>query len=247
MLFDISYFGAFVAGLLSFLSPCILPIVPFYLCYLAGISMNQFTDEGDLKDGSRRRVIISSVFFALGILTVFTLLGATASTFGQMLRSYFDILRYVAGALIMILGLHFLGVFRISMLYREVRIKTGDSPVSYIGAYFIGLAFAFGWTPCIGPVLAAILFAAGAQDTVAQGTALLFVYGLGMTLPFVIAAIFASQFMSFMKKFRAQMGIIEKIMGALLLLFGALVFFGQVNQIAQWMIDVLPSSLTQIG
>jgi cytochrome c-type biogenesis protein len=247
LLFDISYYGAFGAGLLSFLSPCILPIVPFYLCYLAGISMEQFTDDGTLKDGSRRKVILASVFFALGILTVFTAMGATASVFGQFLRSYFDVLRYVAGILITVLGLHFLGALRIPILYREARINTGSKPVSFVGAYFVGLAFAFGWTPCVGPVLAAILFAAGAQDTVFQGTTLLLTYGLGMTLPFVLAALFASRFMSFMKRFRHRLGTIEKVMGAFLVLFGGLVFFGQVNRIAQWLLNVMPQSLTTIG
>ncbi len=244
MLFDVSYYGAFLAGLISFLSPCILPIVPFYLCYLAGITMNQFTDDGSINDGSRRRVVFASILFALGIMTVFVGLGATASAFGQVLRSYFDILRYVAGGLIMIMGLHFLGVFKIGLLYREARIETRNKPVSLLGAYVIGLAFAFGWTPCVGPILAAILFAAGAQDTVWQGTTLLFAYGLGMTLPFVIAAIFASQFMAFFARFRHHLGKVEKVMGGLLLIFGALVFFGQVNRIAQWMIDTFPQFQT---
>jgi len=247
VLFDISYFGAFGAGLLSFLSPCVLPIVPFYLCYLAGISMDQFTDDGTLKDGSRRKVIIASVFFALGILTVFTLMGATALVFGQYLRTYFDVLRYGAGIVITLLGLHFLGVLKIPLLYREARIDTGARPVSFGGAYLVGLAFAFGWTPCVGPVLAVILFAAGAQDTVFQGTTLLLTYGLGMTLPFVLAAVFASRFMSIMKRFRHRLGTIEKVMGAFLVLFGGLIFFGQVNRITQWLLEVMPQWMTSIG
>lgn len=244
MLFDVSYFGALMAGLLSFLSPCILPIVPFYLCYLAGISMNQLTADGSLQDGSRRRVIIASVLFATGILTVFVGLGATATMFGQALRAYFSVLRYVAGALIVVMGLHFLGVFKIGLLYREARIQTGNKPVSYVGAYVVGLAFAFGWTPCVGPILAAILFAAGAQETVMQGTLLLFAYGIGMGLPFVLAAIFASQFMSAFGKFRRYLGVVEKVMGGFLVLFGALIFFGQINRIAQWMLDLFPQFAT---
>lgn len=244
MLFDVSYIGALGAGLLSFLSPCILPIVPFYLCYLAGISMNQLTADGVEGAGSKRRVILASILFALGIMTVFVGLGITASTFGQLLRSYFDVLRYVAGALIMVMGLHFTGLVKIPLLYREARIDTGNKPVSYVGAYLVGLAFAFGWTPCVGPVLAAILFAAGAQETAWQGGSLLFAYGLGMTLPFVIAAVFASRFMAFMGRFRHWLGVVEKVMGVLLIIFGALIFFGQINRIAQWMLDVMPQFAT---
>lgn len=247
MLFDVSYYGAFLAGLLSFLSPCILPIVPFYLSYLAGITMHQFTDAGTLNDGSRRRVVIASILFAAGIITIFTGLGAAASAFGQVLREYFDILRYVAGGLIIVMGLHFIGVFKIALLYREARIETGNKPVSLIGAYVIGLAFAFGWTPCVGPILTAILFAAGAQDSVMQGTSLLLAYGLGMTLPFIIAAMFASYFMKFFARFRRHLGLMEKIMGVLLVLFGTLILTGQINRIAQWLLETFPQFATAVA
>lgn len=240
MIFEVSYYGAFAAGLLSFLSPCILPIVPFYLSYLAGITMNQFTDNGTLNDGSRTRVVLASILFAAGIITVFTGLGAAASVFGQALRDYFEILRYLAGTLIIVMGLHFIGVFKIALFYREARFETKTKPVSLIGAYVIGLAFAFGWTPCVGPILTAILFAAAAQDSVAQGTSLLLAYGLGMTLPFILAAMFASFFMKFFAKFRRYLGVMEKIMGALLVLFGTLILTGQINRIAQWLLETFP-------
>lgn len=243
-MFDVTYGGAMVAGLLSFLSPCILPIVPFYLCFLAGISMGELQGSQTGNWNSRRRIILATVFFALGIITVFMGLGATATIFGQALRSYFGVLRYVAGGIVILLGMHFIGILRIPLLYRQARIDTQQNPVSLMGAYIVGLAFAFGWTPCVGPVLAAVLFAAGAQETAWQGASLLLVYGLGMTLPFVIAAVFASQFLGFMSRFRKYFGLVEKLMGVLLIMFGLLIITGRINVIANWMLSVFPSFQT---
>lgn len=239
--FDLTYFGAFLGGLLSFLSPCILPMVPFYLSYLAGVGMNQISAESKVSNAVRRRAFIAAVCFALGVITVFIGLGASATAFGQMVRQYFDILRWVAAAIIIAMGLHFLGVIRIGVLYRQLRVDAGGaSNVSYIGAYVIGLAFAFGWTPCVGPVLAAILFTAAGQETALQGASLLFVYGLGMTLPFILAALFIGPFMAWMVRFRRHLGTIEKLMGALLILFGVLIATNSINHIAQWMLEYVP-------
>ncbi len=240
-MFDVTFAGALIAGLLSFLSPCILPIVPFYLSYLAGVGMNQITAEAEVTGAVRRRAVIAAVCFALGVITVFMGLGATASIFGQMVREYFDILRWIAAAIIIAMGLHFLGVMRIGILYRQFRADAGaTSNVSFLGAYIIGLAFAFGWTPCVGPVLAAILFTAAGQETAGQGAWLLFVYGAGMTLPFVIAALFIGPFMRFMQRFRRHLPLIEKLMGALLILFGVLIATNSINYIAQWMLEHVP-------
>lgn len=240
-MFDVTFFGALVAGLLSFLSPCILPIVPFYLSYLAGVGMNQISAEAEVTPAVRRKAVISALFFALGVITVFMGLGATATVFGQMVREYFDILRWVAAAIIIAMGLHFLGVLRIGILYRQFRAKTGStSNVTHIGAFVIGLAFAFGWTPCVGPVLAAILFTAAGQESAGQGAWLLFTYGVGMTLPFVVAALFIGPFMRFMARFRRHLGLIEKLMGALLILFGVLIATNSINYIAQWMLETIP-------
>ena len=240
-MFEVTLLGAAFAGLLSFLSPCILPIVPFYLSYLAGVGMNQISADAQITPAVRKRAVISAILFALGVITVFMGLGASATAFGQMVREYFDILRYVAAAVIIAMGLHFLGVIRIGILYRQFRADAGDtSNVTYVGAFVIGLAFAFGWTPCVGPVLAAILFTAAGQETSTQGAMLLFGYGVGMTLPFVVAALFIGPFMRWMSRFRRHLGMIEKIMGAMLVLFGVLIATNTVNIIAQWMLDYIP-------
>jgi len=240
-MFDVTYFGALLAGLLSFLSPCILPIVPFYLSYLAGVGMNQITAEEEITRAVRVRAVLAAICFALGVITVFVGLGATATVFGQMVRDYFDILRWVAAAIIIAMGLHFLGVIRIGILYRQFRADAGEtSNVSFLGAFVIGLAFAFGWTPCVGPVLAAILFTAAGQETAGQGATLLFTYGLGMTLPFVLAALFIGPFMAWMARFRRHLGLIEKAMGVLLIVFGLLIATNSMNIIAQWMLEHIP-------
>lgn len=244
-MFDVTFFGAFLAGLLSFLSPCVLPIVPFYLSYLAGVGMKQIAADAKITGEVRRRAFFSACAFALGVIAVFMALGATASVFGQMVRDYFDILRWIAATIIIGMGLHFLGVIRISILYRQFQTSAGDaSNVSLLGAFVIGLAFAFGWTPCVGPVLAAILFMAGGQETAGQGAALLFVYGAGMTLPFVVAALFTAPFMRFMTRFRQHLGKVEKAMGFLLILFGVLIATNSISYIAQWMLETFPVFMT---
>ncbi len=240
-MFDVTVLGALMAGLLSFLSPCILPIVPFYLSYLAGVGMNQISADAEVSRAVRARAFLAACCFALGVITVFVGLGATATAFGSLVREYFDILRWLAAAVIIAMGLHFIGVIRIGILYRQLRADTGNtSNVSLLGAFVIGLAFAFGWTPCVGPVLAAILFTAAGQETAWQGATLLFTYGLGMTLPFIAAALFIGPFMTWMAKFRRHLGLIEKLMGALLILFGVLIATNSINYIAQWMLETIP-------
>ena len=237
--FEIGYGAAGLAGLLSFLSPCILPIVPFYLCYLAGMSMESLTG-GPLEGAARRRVVLSSIFFALGVVTIFVGLGATATTFGQYLRGWFDELRWVAAAVILLLGLHFLGVFRIGLLSREARIDAGERRWGLAGAYLVGLAFAFGWTPCVGPVLATILFTAGAQESAAEGALLLLFYAVGMTAPFVLAALFVGPFLRWAKGFRRHLPKVEKVMGGALVAFAALIATNKINVIAEWMLRIAP-------
>ncbi len=238
--FDVGLWGAALAGLLSFLSPCILPIVPFYLCYMAGLSFGELTGEGGLMPGARRRAVISATLFALGVITIFVGMGATAYVFGQQVREHFDLLRWLAAAVVIVLGLHFLGVIRIGFLMRQARFDVGDKPMGFLGAFLIGMAFAFGWTPCVGPVLAAILFTAGGADTAGQGAGLLLAYGVGMTLPFIVAALFIGPFLRWAQGFRRHLGLIEKIMGVALIVFGLLIATGSMNLIAEWMLDVAP-------
>ncbi len=239
--FDPSYITAATAGILSFLSPCILPIVPFYLSYMAGLSMQELTDENEIARGAKTRLILSSVVFALGVITIFVLLGMGATAAGKALGQYKDPLSYVAAAILAVFGLHFMGVIQVPFLYREAKIDSSSiKPASYVGSYMIGLAFGFGWTPCVGPALSLILFIAMDQESILHGGSLLFVYGAAMTFPFVIVAFFAGPFLSWVKRHRAMMGYVEKIMGAFLILFAVLIATGQVSAIAQWLIETFP-------
>jgi cytochrome c-type biogenesis protein len=244
---EVSFGGAFLAGLLSFLSPCILPLVPPYLCFLGGVSLQQLEDGGEADRAAMRRVVLAAVVFVLGFATVFVAFGATASYLGQVLAENFEVLSWIAGALIILLGLHFLGVFRIALLYREARFHIERKPAGLIGAYVIGLAFAFGWTPCVGPVLAGVLMVAGAEDSAFQGAGLLAAYAGGIGVPFIAAAFFAPLFMRLMTRFRRYQGWIERILGALLVLTGILFITGGVNDIGNWLLITFPGLFGSIG
>lgn len=242
-MFDIGFGAAFLAGLLSFVSPCVLPIVPPYLAYLAGVSFSDL-QNAEVERERARRIILSAVVFVAGFSTVFVALGATASFIGQTIAQYFGVLSVIAGVIIIIMGLHFLGLFRIGFLYREARVDVRNKPAGFVGAYVMGLAFAFGWTPCVGPVLAAILFIAGAEDTALRGAGLLAVYSFGIGLPFIIAAVFASRFISWANRFKRHMATVEKAMGGLLVITGLLFVTGQMSRIAQWLLDTFPAFST---
>lgn len=237
---DISFGGAALAGILSFLSPCILPMVPFYLCYMAGLSMAELRDDDGLAPGAQGRLIMSAIAFALGVTSIFMLMGMGATALGQAFGAWQETLRWVAAAVLLVFGLHFLGVLKISLLYRQARIENAGSPKSIIGSYVMGLAFGFGWTPCVGPALAAILMIASGMGDIAHGAALLAVYGLAMTLPFVIAALFAKPFLNWVARHRSKLQYVEKVMGAMLVLFAVLIATNTVNYLAQWLIDVMP-------
>ena len=247
---EISLFSALIAGALSFLSPCVLPLVPPYLCYMAGISVDEFRRDGQgaytVSYAQRRAVLLSSLMFTLGFATVFVALGAGASSIGLLLRQHLDLLSKIGGLIIIVMGLNFLGVFRIGLLAREARFQGAGRPASLTGAYVMGLAFAFGWTPCIGPILGAILGVAASRDTVGEGAGLLAIYSLGLAVPFWIAAGFSSAFMNFLVRFRRHLGLVEKLMGALLVLTGLAFIFGFVSSAAIWFQQTFPI-LTQIG
>ena len=245
---DISLLSALLAGALSFLSPCVLPLVPPYLCYMAGISMEQFRGGGAaaVKADVRGGVLPSALFFTLGFATVFVALGAGASSIGLLLRQHLDLLAKIGGLIIIVMGLNFLGVLRIGFLAREARFQGSGKPATLTGAYVMGLAFAFGWTPCIGPVLGAILAVAAARDTVGAGAGLLAVYSLGLAVPFWIAAGFSGAFMRFLVRFRRHLGLVEKAMGAFLVLTGLAFIFGFVSDASIWFQQTFPV-LSRIG
>jgi cytochrome c-type biogenesis protein len=238
---DVSFWSAFVGGLVVFFSPCILPIVPFYLSYMAGTGINVLSDDGELPAGIQTKAVLSSVMFSLGIITVFVLLGAAAFSISQSFRTYQDEFRYVAAAVILLIGLHFLGVIRIGFLNRQFQVQAGDTNnMSVMGSYVVGLAFAAGWTPCVGGVLTAVVMTASFEDTAYQGIGLLFVFGLGLTLPFIVAAFFIKPFLRFAGKFRRYLGAVEKFMGLLMAGFAILLITNSINGIANWMIETFP-------
>jgi len=253
---DVTFGGAVVAGVVSFISPCVLPLVPPYLCFLAGVSIEELAEARRLS-AARRRILGSALAFVAGFTTVFVALGATASAIGQGLRLLvystvtvfgvtFNPVSLVAGLLIMVMGLHFLGLFRVGLFYREARMTVAQKPPGVLGAYLIGLAFAIGWTPCIGPVLTAILAVAGSEDTVSRGAALLGAYSLGLGVPFVAAAIFAESFLSWAGRFRRHLGRVEKAMGAMLVATGILFVTGQMASFSFWLLETFPA-LGRIG
>jgi len=241
MILDISIWAAFAAGLLSFVSPCVLPLVPPYLCFIAGVELDELTAEKDDRAISVGNVALHAALFVIGFSTVFVALGAAASAIGQLLREHLDILARIAGVVIVIMGLHFLGVFKSLLLAREVRYRHAARPAGLIGAYVIGLAFAFGWTPCIGPVLAAILAVAASEESVSQGALLLAIYSAGLGVPFMLAALGINQFLAFSLRFRKHMPVVEKMMGGLLVVTGVLFVTGDMQRLSFWLLETFPS------
>ena len=227
---------ALVAGGLSFLSPCVLPIVPPYLAYMGGISMAEFTGQTP----ARRRAILPALSFVLGLSTVFLLLGFTASVFGMFFLQNQEIFAQVAGVVVIVFGLHFLGVFRIPFLMREARLDAGDRGGSSLGAYVLGLAFAFGWTPCIGPILGAILAMSASEGDVTRGTMLLGVYAVGLGVPFLLAAVFVQRSMALMDRLKRHMRLVERVMGLLLLGVGIALVTGAFTAFSWWLLESFP-------
>lgn len=239
-----SILTAFFGGLLSFLSPCVLPLVPPYLVYLSGLSVERLADA-EPEPSVRRDTVIGALLFVLGFSTVFVALGASASVIGGLIRVYSDIFAKLAGLAIIIMGLHFLGVFHLGFMLREKRV-TVPKPIGLWGAYVMGLAFAFGWTPCIGPILAAILAVAASEATVTKGAGLLAVYSLGLGIPFLIAAAAVKPFAAFLTRFKRHLGQMERVMGGLLVLTGVAFLTGFVSRASFWLLEAFPV-LGQIG
>ncbi|ABQ35748.1 MAG: cytochrome c biogenesis protein CcdA [Bradyrhizobium sp.] len=239
---DVTLGAALAAGLLSFLSPCILPLVPPFLCYMAGVSAAETVIEA--APVPRRRTVLTALCFVAGFSLVFVGLGATASVFGRFIAGHLSQLGLVAGLVIIMMGLHFLGLLRIPLLYRSATIDVGRKPAGLLGAFVMGLAFAFGWTPCAGPVLAAVLMMAGAEATVAKGALLLAAYSLGTGIPFLIAAAFMSEFMTLLKGIKPHLALVEKTMGGFLVLTGAAFLTGVVPRMSEWIFERFPSLAT---
>jgi cytochrome c-type biogenesis protein len=233
---------ATMAGVLSFLSPCVLPIVPPYLAYMAGASL----DEVERRPGADRRVARTALFFVLGLSTVFLMLGLAASAFGSMFLQYQREMAILAGIVIVAFGLHFLGVVRIPILYREARIDARADTGTAFGAYVLGLAFAFGWTPCIGPVLGTILALAAQDGSVGRGMTLMGFYAIGLGVPFLLAGLFLRRAMGLMRRMKRHMATIERAMGLLLLGVGVTLLTGWFTQFSFWLLETFPA-LALIG
>ena len=228
---------ALMAGIISFLSPCVLPIVPPYLAYMSGVSLNDMSSEA----AARRRAIVAALFFVMGLSTVFLILGFTASAFGAFFLQNQILFSQISGVVVIIFGIHFLGIYRIGFLDREARLDAGDKGGSSFGAYVLGLAFAFGWTPCIGPQLGAILSLAASEASVARGTLLLGVYALGLGIPFLLAAMFMTRAVGVMNKLKRHMKTIERVMGVLLLAVGIAMLTGAFSAMSFWLLETFPA------
>ncbi|MET0538792.1 MAG: cytochrome c biogenesis CcdA family protein [Xanthobacteraceae bacterium] len=241
---DVTYLAALIAGLLSFLSPCVLPLVPPYLVYLAGSSLERL-EANETERRVRRETTLAALLFVAGFSTVFVALGASATGIGALLHFYSHELAIIAGIAIIVMGLHFLGLTPIGWLSRQIRLEV-KKPVGLWGAYLMGLAFAFGWTPCIGPILAAILAIAASQATLEKGAALLATYSLGLGLPFIVAAFAVEPFAAFLSRFRTYLKHMERVMGTLLVLTGIGFLSGLFTQLNVWLIETFPL-LQRIG
>ncbi len=244
MIQNVSIPAALIAGLVSFLSPCVLPLVPPYLIYLTGASIEHLESE-ESAAASKRAVMISAALFVLGFSTVFVALGASASLVGSLIRAWSAQLSILAGVVIIVMGLHFLGLTRIGLLMREGRLPI-PKPVGLWGAYVMGLAFAFGWTPCIGPILAAILSIAAAEATVTKGAGLLAIYSAGLGIPFLIAAFMVEQFSALFARMKGQLANVERAMGVLMIVTGIGFLTGAVSNVSIWLLETFPS-LQNIG
>ncbi|MEP3246781.1 MAG: cytochrome c biogenesis protein CcdA [Sneathiella sp.] len=241
---EISYLAAVGGGIVSFLSPCVLPLVPAYICLVAGTSLDELEANMEEKQSINWKVVSMAFVFVLGFSTVFILLGAGASYINQILLQHLDIISKIAGAVIMVFGIHMTGILRIPLLYREARFNSVDKPQNWFGAYVIGLAFGFGWTPCIGPILGTILALAASDSSLTYGVSLLGVYALGLGIPFLLAALAINPFLRFMRGFRRYFKAMEIGTGIIIFATGLLIFTGQFQVLAYWFLELFPGLAT---
>jgi cytochrome c-type biogenesis protein len=241
---NVTLLAAFLAGVLSFISPCVLPLIPGYLSFVSGVTLEEMRGNGALAapaPGARRKAVIASIAFVLGFSLVFVSLGASATAVGAYLMTRLALLGKAAGIIIILFGLHMMGLLRIGWLYSEKRVQTAKKPAGFFGAMVVGVAFAFGWTPCIGPILAAILAIAAAQESVWQGVKLLAVYSLGLGVPFIATSLAINQFFAASARLRKHYHAIEMVSGVLLVVVGVLIFTNRFTIIAQYLSPFLPT------
>jgi cytochrome c-type biogenesis protein len=240
----VTLFAAFVAGILSFISPCVLPLIPGYLSFVSGVTLDDMRGTGAVAvapPGARRRAVIMSIAFVLGFSLVFISLGASATAIGALLMEHLALLGKIAGVVIILFGLHMMGVLRIGWLYNEKRMQTSGKPAGFFGAMLVGIAFAFGWTPCIGPILAAILAVAATQESVGEGVKLLAVYSAGLGVPFIATSLAINKFFAASARIRKHYHTIEVVSGVLLVAVGILIFTNRFTIIAQFLTPYLPT------
>jgi len=230
---NITFVGAFIAGLLSFLSPCVLPLIPSYITYITGLSFSDLQAEHPTNK-VRLQTIVHSLIFIAGFTTVFVLLGASATYIGSYLQAHMGLLRKIGGALIVIFGIHVTGIFDIGILLGEKRLTVHRKPAGYLGSFIVGVAFAAGWTPCIGPILASILMVAATEETVYHGIGLLLIYSLGLGLPFFLASLAMHQFLVVFNRFKKYIRIFEIVTGVFLIIVGVLLFTNYMTIISRY-------------
>jgi len=239
---EVTLAGALIAGLLSFLSPCVLPLVPAYLSYISGVSVNELRQHEGRAALVKRRALTQSLWFVSGFSLIFIALGVSATLLGQWLLTHMDVLGKIAGTIIVVFGLHYTGLIRIPLLMMDTRFEArGFNAGHGIGALILGAAFAFGWTPCVGPILGAILAVAGIQAELSQGIALLFAYSLGLAIPFLLAALATDSFLRWSQGFKRYLAMVEKVSGVLLIMVGVLIFIGSFSIISGWLIQWFPA------
>jgi len=239
---DVSLFAAFGAGILSFISPCVLPLVPGYISFVSGVSFEEMKAAGANAGGrTRRQMLMTSLAFVVGFSLVFIAFGASASALGHFILKQKNVLRQVAGAVIIVFGLHLSGLFRIRWLDRDTRVQTRSRPTSAIGAALVGVAFAFGWTPCIGPILGGILTIAASKNTVGEGVALLGVYSAGLGIPFLLTSLAVDRFFVASARIRRHYKAIELVSGLLLIVLGLLIFTNRFTILSNYFSKFLPT------
>jgi cytochrome c-type biogenesis protein len=237
---NVGLLAAFAAGFLSFVSPCVLPLIPGYISFVSGVSVDEMRSE-TTPTASRLQVFVTSLAFVIGFSIVFIALGASATAVGKFMFAKLPLLSKIAGAILIVFGLHTMGVFRLAILDTEKRVHSQRKPAGPLGALLVGVAFAFGWTPCIGPILGGILAIAGSKNSVGEGITLLAVYSLGLGIPFLITSLAINQFFGAAKKIRKHYHAIELASGALLIVIGVLIVTGQLTIITRYLQPYLPS------